>query len=46
MMVGRLQLGFDTWNIAGQDQRMEVAGMKNTLKTSRHMLNGRAFDAN
>ena len=26
MMVGRLQLGFDTWNIAEQDHRMEVAG--------------------
>jgi hypothetical protein len=46
MMVGRLQLGFDTWNIALKEQRMEVAGMKNPLKTSRHMLNGRAFDAN
>jgi len=46
MMVGRLQLGFDTWNIAVKEQRMEVAGMKNTLKTSRHMLNRRAFAAN
>jgi hypothetical protein len=27
MKVGRLQLGFDTWNIAGPGHRMEVAGM-------------------
>ena len=45
-VLKEIDLTFDTWNIAGQDQRMEVAGMKNTLKTSRHMLSGRDFDAN